>query len=133
MGVVYFVKKDYANAEPYLLRAVHIDEALFGKDGLDMLPSLSFLCQLYETWGKPDKIETCDRQLLGVLEKQYGPDSPLLLQTLTGESKALRGLGRPEEAAKVEQRIKTISAATGQPLGGPMQGGSLQGPLSPPQ
>jgi len=78
------------------------------------------------------------QELDELLEKQYGPDSPLLLQTLTGESKALRGLGRPEEAAKVEQRIKTISAAMGSQSGGAQQRGAqqrgpLQGPLSPPQ
>jgi hypothetical protein len=117
MGVVYFVKKDCAKAEPYLLRAVHIDEALFGKDGIDMNPPLSFLCQLYEVWDKPEKLEACDRQLLAVVEKQFGPDSPVLLATLASESKALRGLGRSEEAAKVEQHMKSIREATGQTEG----------------
>jgi hypothetical protein len=41
-------------------------------------------------------------------EKQYGPDTAFLEQTLTGEAKTLRTLGRPEEAAKIEQRLKSL-------------------------
>jgi hypothetical protein len=82
-----------------------------------MNPPLSFLCQLYEAWDKPDQLETCDRRLIAVVEKQYGAESPFLLATLVSEAKALRGLGKSEEATKVEQRIKSIQAATGQAEG----------------
>jgi hypothetical protein len=41
-------------------------------------------------------------------EKQYGLDTAFLEQTLTGEAKTLRTLGRPEEAAKIEQRLKSL-------------------------
>ena len=47
------------------------------------------------------------------MEKQFGPNSPVLLQVLPNEAKALRALNRPEEAAKIEQRVQTIRAAAG--------------------
>jgi tetratricopeptide (TPR) repeat protein len=114
---VYFAQEAYDKAEPLLLRAVRIDEGLFGQDGDDLAAPLGTLCDLYDKWGKPDKAEPCYRQLLALLGKQSGPDSPLLLTTLTGEAKALRGLGRSEEAAKVEQRMKSIREASGQTEG----------------
>jgi len=114
MAAVSFVQEAYDKAEPMLLRAVHIDQALYGYDGSGMIPPLSVLCDLYDKWGKPDKSEPCRHQLLSALEKQYGPDSPVLLSTLTSEAQALRSLGRTEEAAKLEQRLNSIRVATGQ-------------------
>jgi tetratricopeptide (TPR) repeat protein len=109
---VYIVQKDYAKAETYLVRALNIDESLFGRDGVDILMPLFNVCTLYDKWGKTDKLEPCDRQLLAVIEKQYGTTSPQLVSTLTSEAHALRTLGRSQEAASVEYRLATIRSAT---------------------
>ena len=116
---VYMVQQDYAKAEPLLLRATRIDESLFGAEGFGMNPVLSSLTDMYTRWDKPEKAEPRYRQLLAALQKQYGPDSPVLLSTLSNEAKTLRKLGRAEEAEKYEQRIQSIRAATGQPEGDP--------------
>jgi hypothetical protein len=107
---VYLVQKQFDQAEPVLLRAVKIDESLFGRDGRGLLLPLSTLCSVYDAWGKPEKSEPCDRQLLSVLEKQWGENSLQLLSTLKSEAQALRSLGRITEATAVEQRIKSIQA-----------------------
>jgi tetratricopeptide (TPR) repeat protein len=109
---VYFVQKDYAKAEPYLLRAVRIDEALYGADGLDMVIPRAKLCALYDHWEKPDKAAACDQQLLVILEKQYGPKSPVLVGTLANEAKALRKVGRSQDADKIDGRVASIRAST---------------------
>jgi len=36
--------------------------------------------------------------MLAILEKQYGPDNPILVGTLTSEANALRATGHIEEA-----------------------------------
>jgi len=46
---------------------------------------------------------------------QHGANSPVLASTLTSEAKALRSLGRAEDAAKVEERLKSIQASTNNP------------------
>ena len=109
---VYFVQQDYAKAEPYMLRAVHIDESLYGHDGVNMMMPLATVCMLYDKWGKPDKLELYDRLLPTVLEKQFGPNSPQLATTLTSEAHALHSLGREKEAADVENRLASIRSAT---------------------
>jgi tRNA uridine 5-carbamoylmethylation protein Kti12 len=73
---------------------------------------LSALCQLYDKWGKPDQSAVWDQRLLAVLEKHYGPSSPVLVGILVSEAKALRGIGRADEADKVDQRVASIRAAT---------------------
>jgi tetratricopeptide (TPR) repeat protein len=109
---VYFVEKDYPKAEPYLLRALNIDEALYGKDSFALLNPLAPLCALYDQWGKADKSVSYYEQALGILEKQYGGSSPVLVTPLTREAQALHSLGRADDAAKVETRVASIRAAT---------------------
>jgi hypothetical protein len=85
---------------------------LYGHEGINMLLPLASACNLYDKWRKPDKLEPYDRQLLAVLEKQFGPNSPQLATTLTSEAHALRSLGRSQEAADVENRLASIRSAT---------------------
>ncbi|MCU1316023.1 MAG: hypothetical protein JWN63_1345, partial [Candidatus Acidoferrum typicum] len=110
MATPYFIENDFAKAEPPMLRAVKIDQTLYGPDGAEALPNLTVLCSIYDKLGKADKTVPCQGHLLAILEKQYGPDNPIIVPTLTSQATALRALGRNEEAAKVEQRIKTIPA-----------------------
>jgi len=79
---------------------VHIDETLFGKDGIDMNPPLSFSANFTKHGTNPTKLNLRPPAPCRV-EKQYGADSPFLLATLASEAKALRGLGKSEEAARL--------------------------------
>ncbi len=115
LAIVPYAQQAYDKAEPNLLRAVRIDESLFGKDAVDTLIPLGSLCNLYEKWDKPDKAESCYRQTLAALDKEYGADSPLLLDTLTKEANVLRRLGRSEEAAHIEQRMQSTRASQTDP------------------
>jgi len=107
---MYAFQKDFAKAEPILLRAVKIDEILYGHDGSEALLNLTALCGTYDLWGKPENSERFHKHLLVILEKQYGPDNPIIVPALTSQAQALRSLGRNDEATKIEQRIKTIHA-----------------------
>jgi tetratricopeptide (TPR) repeat protein len=111
MAGIYMSQEDYEHAEPYLLQATDIEEKLYNYDprygGMETR-MLMTLCMLYEKWGKPEKLEPYDRKLISLLEKEPGPDTTYLEQTLTREGKTLRTLGRPEEADKIEQRLKSL-------------------------
>jgi Tetratricopeptide repeat len=109
---VYFANQEFAKAEPYLVRAVHIDESLYGADNVGMLLPRGALCGLYDRWEQSGKSAACNRQLLAVLEKQFGESSPQLVTTLASQSKALRKLGQTAEADKIDQRLEQICATT---------------------
>jgi tetratricopeptide (TPR) repeat protein len=109
---VYMYQKVYEKAEAYLVQAASIEEKLYGQNAGNYGPmayiNLDTLCMLYDRWGKSDKLESCDERLIVAIEKQYGPDSPFLEDSLASEAKTLRTLGRAEEAARVEQRLKSL-------------------------
>jgi tetratricopeptide (TPR) repeat protein len=108
---VYQVQQDYAKAETALLRATKIFDTMYGKDSPQMAVPLTSLCYVYDKWEKPEKSATCHGELVALGEKLFGPESPYLVRDLTAEAQALRQLGRSADAAKLERRTQTISAA----------------------
>lgn len=114
-SVPFIVQKQYDKAEPYVLRAVHIDQSLCGAECIDAARPLATLCMIYDKSNQFDKADSCDEQLLGVLTRQYGADSPVLAGVLTNQSRALRSLGRTADADAVDKRVAMIRATTMKP------------------
>lgn len=52
---VYSVEKEFAKAEPYLLRAVSSDQAPYGEDSTYIAVPMASLCALYEQWTSQKK------------------------------------------------------------------------------
>lgn len=102
---LYEEQCDYPKAELYLLRAVKGAEG--GENGMVMIP-LWGLCDLYDRWDKPDKGQACWHRATDLMAAQFGENSPNLTESLNSEAKALRKLGRADEAEKVEERIANI-------------------------
>jgi tetratricopeptide (TPR) repeat protein len=105
---LYINQKNYDKAEPFLIRAVKANEVMAEPDDYEVLIPLWGLCDLYDRWNKPEKSQPCWHRSTGILEKQYGEQSPNLVPALTNEAQALRRLGRPAEAAQLERRATTI-------------------------
>lgn len=110
MASVYLSQRDHEHAEPYLIQGADIEEKLYDFDSHYGTGhrALMTLCTVYDKWGKTEKLEACDRRLIAILEKEQGPDTRYLEDSLAREAKTLRALGRPEEADKVEQRLKSL-------------------------
>ena len=111
LAMLYMNQEQYDTAEPYLLQATELEAKLYGYDsrygGFEYVNLLS-LCTLYDRWGNAAKLDACDRRLIPVVEKLSGTDTHLLETLLGQQAKALRTLGRPEEAAKIEERLKSL-------------------------
>ncbi|HKH97899.1 MAG TPA: tetratricopeptide repeat protein [Candidatus Sulfotelmatobacter sp.] len=101
---LYETQSDWPKAETYLLRAVTGAEA---SDGMVLIP-LWGLCDMYDRWEKPEKSQPCWHRATGLLETQFGHDSPRLADSLTNEAHALRQLGRKAEAESLEGRLTQI-------------------------
>jgi tetratricopeptide (TPR) repeat protein len=110
---VYIVQKDYDKGEAYLIRAVKANEAMAGPEEYEVLIPLWGLCSLYDRWNKPEKSEPCWHRSTGILEKQYGRQSPNIVPALTNEAQALRRLGRTSEAVQLEKRSDLIRQVAG--------------------
>jgi tetratricopeptide (TPR) repeat protein len=108
---IYSGQKAFDKSETALLRATKIYRTLYGDSDMRVAIPLTSLCYVYDQWGKAAQSETCHGQLVSMAEKQFGPNSPYLLQDLTAEAHALRQLGRQDEAARIEQRTQSIQLA----------------------
>jgi tetratricopeptide (TPR) repeat protein len=114
LGYVYYTEKQYEKAAIYLEKAVKIHQNLTGPQEMSLIGSERLLCMVYDAMDKPAKAETCNHQLLPLMEKFYGENNPALAPVLTSEAKALRALGREAEAIEVEKRLQSLQ----QPVAG---------------
>lgn len=114
MAGLYMAQSAWDKAEPYLLRAVKANEVANGEDDNMVLVPLWGLCDLYDRWGKPGKSQPCWHRATGLLEKQFGANSPNLVTSITNDANALRRLGRKDEADQLEQRSAKISQTAAQ-------------------
>lgn len=90
------------------------EEALEGEaDNLVLVP-LWGLCWLYDTWQRPEKSQQCWHRATQIIEKQSGPNSPDLAQSLKNEADALRMLGRTNDAEQLEGRLAKIQPTSSQ-------------------
>lgn len=105
---VPFKQKKYDEAESDLTHAVQIDESLNGKGSIYDLMSLGALCQLYDESENWQKGLPCDQEIVSIVEKQFGPDSPNLIHALEFESRALRHLGKTEDADRADTRLSDL-------------------------
>jgi len=108
VGYVYLTEKQYAKAEPYIQKAANIHEQLTGPQRMILVSSKQMLCTVYDGLCQTDKAEPCYRQLLPLMEQVYGANSQALAPVLTGESQALRALGRTAEADDVDRRMQSL-------------------------
>jgi len=112
LGYVYFTQKEYAKAEPYMAKAVEIQQQLSGPQAMIIVSSKQMLCTIYDGMGQAAKAATCASELAPVMEQAYGENSKALVPLLTLQAKALRELGRVTEADQVDQRKNSLTQAT---------------------
>jgi hypothetical protein len=106
------MKKDFPKSEATLLRSLKIFEMMYGESDYRLAIPLTSLCHTYDEWGNSEKSASCHGRLVSLEEKQFGAASPYLVRDLTAEARALRKLGRNDDAAKVEQRTQSLQSAS---------------------
>ena len=114
VGNFYMSRKEWGKAEGYLLRSVKAEETLEGEDDNLVLVPLWGLCWLYDNWQRPEKSQPCWHRATQIIEKQSGPNSPDLAQSLKNEADALRMLGRTNDAEQLEVRLAKIQPTSSQ-------------------
>lgn len=112
---IYFLKKDYAKAEGYVLHYVKNYELVCGETDPRMLLPVNTLCMFYDQTANFEKSAACHARMVALGEKRFGTDSPRLAEDLTAEAQALRKLGREDEAAKIEKRTQSLQSAQTNP------------------
>lgn len=107
-AMVYTVQNSYDKAQPYLLRAVDAGNKLYGNEDDRTIAPLYALCDAEGHLNNPTETEQCYRRLVSGMETIYGASNPALVRTLTEYAQSLKGVGKTDEAFKVEQRAESI-------------------------
>jgi MYXO-CTERM domain-containing protein len=78
LGSLYLHTRDYARAEPLLLKSAKAAERILGADDPDTANAFNSLGVLYGDMGKLDQAEASLLRAIGILEKRLGADHPHL-------------------------------------------------------
>lgn len=78
LGSLYLQAKDYARAEPLLLKSARAAAQILGEDDPETANAYNSLGVLYGAVGKLDQAEAALLRAIGILEKRLGADHPHL-------------------------------------------------------
>ena len=78
LGSLYFQAKDFARAEPLLLKSAKAAERILGPEDPGTANAYNTLGVLYAAMGKLDQAEAQLLRAIAILEKRLGPDHPHL-------------------------------------------------------
>jgi len=112
---VYFLRQDFPKAESAMLHRIKIFETLLGETDYRVAIPLINLCAFYDNQANSEKSAACHARMVSLEEKQFGAESPYLLNDLNAGAQALRKLGRNDEAAKLEKRTQSLQSAQANP------------------
>lgn len=101
LALILETRKDFATAEPLLLRVLDIRKAAFGEEHRDVATSLDDLAGLKRAEKDPDEAAALYVKALALWEKIAGPDSPALAPDLNNLG-AIYEMGPENEKAKAE-------------------------------
>lgn len=109
LGSIFESEGDHPAAMALYNRVLSINQADFGPDHPAIAHSLHRLGQTKTNAGKPKEAEADYRRALAILEKQPADDE--LEALLKDYADLLRQNNRPDEAAALERRLKTLKEA----------------------
>ena len=107
-GLMLCEFSQYAEAEPFLQRALQIREKALGPEHPDVAASLDGLARLYKTQGKYAEALSLYQRALKIREKALGPEHPDVATTLNGLANLYYDQGKYAEAEPLYQRALTI-------------------------
>jgi tetratricopeptide (TPR) repeat protein len=104
IGFYLDFRGDYAEARPYLERALAIREKALGPDHPDTAQSLNNLGYLLQATGDLAEVRPYYERALAIFEKALGPDHPDTATTLLNLGHLLQAMGVPTEARPYFER-----------------------------
>jgi tetratricopeptide (TPR) repeat protein len=108
MGRYLYQRGVYHEAEALLLHTLTMEEALFGTDHPDLIPTLNMLARIQYEQGKYSQIELLLQRTLALGEKHLGTEHPEIGESLYRLGRTYHQLGRYSEAEPLLQRALAL-------------------------
>ena len=112
LAVLLLAKASYAEAEPWMKRALAIDEAGYGPDHPDVARDLNNLAMLLQATNRLTEAEPLMRRALAINEASYGADHPTVAINLNDLAQLLQDTNRLGEAEPLMRRALAIDEAS---------------------
>jgi tetratricopeptide (TPR) repeat protein len=112
LGLLFFSKAAYGEAEPLMRRALAIDEASYGNDHPKVAIRLNNLASLLQATNRLAEAEPLMRRALAIDEASYGNDHPDVAIDLNNLASLLQATNRLAEAEPLMRRALTIDEAS---------------------
>ena len=112
LAVLLLAKASYAEAEPWMKRALAIDEAGYGPDHPDVARDLNNLAMLLQATNRLTEAEPLMRRALAINEASYGADHPTVAINLNNLAQLLQDTNRLGEAEPLMRRALAIDEAS---------------------
>jgi tetratricopeptide (TPR) repeat protein len=109
LGVLLWAKALYAEAEPFIRRALAINKKSYGPDHPNVAMDLNILALLLRDTNRLSEGEPLIRRALAIDEKSYGPHHPDVARDLNNLAELLRATDRLSEAEPLYRRALAIS------------------------
>jgi tetratricopeptide (TPR) repeat protein len=108
LAVVYYLRKDHAEAERLQLRALNLMEASVGPDHPMLIRPLNNLAALARREGRLEECGEKLRRAMDIAERRLGSDHPLYGALLASYAEYLRRQGEKSQAKAVRARSLQI-------------------------
>ena len=108
LGLMYFTKALYREAEPLMRRALAIDEASFGAEHPNVAVDLNNLAQLLQDTNRLAEAEPLMRRALAIDEASFGAEHPNVAIRLNNLARLLQATNRLAEAEPLMRRALAI-------------------------
>jgi tetratricopeptide (TPR) repeat protein len=109
LGVLFYIKADYAQAETLKRRALAIDEKTYGPDHPEVAIRVGNLASLFEAIGRFAEAEPLHRRALAIHEASLGLDNPYVAIGLNNLARLLQATNRLAEAEPLVRRALAIN------------------------
>ncbi len=108
VGIYFYNRGQYQEAEPLIQRALEIRERVLGPEHPDTAQSLNSLALLYWHQGKDEQAEPLIQRALAIYERVLGPEHPDTASSLNNLAILYREQGKDEQAEPLYQRALAI-------------------------
>lgn len=119
LALRYLEAEDYAEAKPFIERAMDIGRRQMDPNDPNMALVLAAMARIHAAEGKLDQAETNLEEAQGIIERTLGSHSPILAGNLCFQAELHRMQGRFDEANSLEAKadmIEKLSGTTGETL-----------------
>ena len=108
LAMLYMIEEEFSRAEPFMIKALKLEQNIYGKDNSMTVGTLNNLALLYSQTGKLSQAEALYKKIASIWRAEEGPDDPNIVDAQLNLIDIYEQQGRMREAQDLREKIKNI-------------------------